>query len=370
VALVALDDAGAFGTFSVAILGYRLALAVSRSLIIEPVLTDERASDLLGGLPAVAVSWGVLVFSPALIIALVGDTSLRRIMIVLFVFGPMLIGEEAVRQVLIARGQVVRACAIEGVWLIVGAALTVTLLSAETFGPASGFAAWAGAGAIAAVVGLSLTGNLSGREPIVGAVRVIRTTFGPLAATTAATRGATQAAGVLVGIVLGLSDFGRLRGAQALVSPAAVLVQGARVSSFRTGSGIDGQIRRTNQIHKAAFGASVAWTTIILVALPVLDPWFPSDKVAAGAVPFEGLTIGLVALSASADLTFRFRGQYATLLKRSMIWIPIPVIVAPAGAWLWGPTGAAAGTAFAVGVLVVLLRRDTPAATVGSTEAE
>lgn len=360
VALIVLEPVE-FGAFSVAILGYRLSVAVTRSLVIEPVLTHQDVESLLRGSPAVAFGWGMAVFLPALVIVAVAGNPLRGVVLALIALGPALLAEEAFRQLLVARGQLKRACAIEGIWVLVAAIAVGVLLLTDSFGPVSGFVAWGGAGAVAAAAGVLLSGDRAHRGEVIECSRAVRATFGLLAATTAATRGATQVAVVLVGVVLGLDGLGRLRGAQTLVSPAAVLVQAARLSSFKSSAGIEGQIRRTRQVHSIAFIGAVVWSSIVVFALPFLDRWFDATRVSAGAVPFEGLTIALVILAASAELTFRFKGAYEQLLRRSLVWMPIPIILAPTGAVLFGPAGAAAGTALALAFRVILLRWPTSA---------
>lgn len=346
-----------FGAFSVAILGYRLALALTRSLVVEPILTDEKVESLLGGLPVVVLAWGVLLFSPALIVAVVASGPLRGVALALTVLGPMLLTEEAIRQVLVARGLVRQACVTEGVWVVGGVAAVSLLLLTDSFGPTMSFIAWAGAGTAAAIVGRLLSPERPEPHQGLACVQTVRASFGLLVGMTAATRGATQISIALVGIVLGLDGFARLRGAQALVSPASVLVQGARLSSFKSSATADEQIGRTRRVHSLALVGTLLWTLMVVVALPFLDPWFDATQVSAWAVPFEGLTIAFVILAAGSELTYRFRREYQQLLKRSVMWIPFPLVLAPTGALWLGPPGAAAATALALGVRVLLLGR-------------
>jgi O-antigen/teichoic acid export membrane protein len=345
-----------FGAFGLAFSAYLIVAGLSRAVTAQPLLirySGVSTNDWRRGASAAtgtALLVGVASAIGALGIALVSDGSLRSAFVALALTLPGLIVQDAWRFAFFAHGRGRAAFLNDLVWAIVqltGFVLAVDLGAGTVFWAVI---AWGGAASLAAVVGMAQARLIPRPMAARGWWREHRDLLPPYIGEVAAYILAGQLLLYAVGLVAGLAVVGALRGAQILLGPLNVVVQGFYLVAVPEAVKIlRSSARRFTRLCLAAGLAlaapAVAWT-IILVLLPesfglalMGAVWDPAHAV----LLTWGLAFAAINLGTGASIGLRALAAAPRTLRAAVVTSIIGFAGAVVGALVAGLEGTAFG---------------------------
>lgn len=302
-------DAPQFGAFSIAFVIFGVLIAVTKSLVGQPLqmrfsaaTPSEQHSAAAHGLGAallIGLAGGVLVAGSALLL----EGSLRTALLALALILPVLLVQDSCRMVLLSAARPRGAAAIDAIWAVVMIGLLAVLVGVGAGSVFLLMIAW-GAGALfSALVAFVLLRVLPTPQHTVAWIRGHWDLTRYLFPEYFLGLGAMQLAILLVGAIAAAEAVGSLRAAQVLLGPLGIL--GAGIFQFAVPEVARRQreaTARTLVVFASAVSGFLGLVTVVyLVVLLVLpDPWgsalFGDSWPGAAAVL---LAMGLSALASS-----------------------------------------------------------------------
>jgi hypothetical protein len=378
-------DAAGFGAFSVAFSTYLLAQGSERAVASEPLLvraasvSDSKLRYLSKQAAGAGLVVGVLSGLLSLGIGLAATGSVGSSFLALGLVLPGLLLQDALKIVLIGRGQALRAFLNDLLWILTLFAAGSALLAHDRDSVANLILVWGGSAALASLCGLGQAGLVPSPAMFRRWWTENRSLAAPFLGEFLAITGAHQFTLYSVAFLSGLPAVGALRAAQVVTGPVNVVHNGVMVVAIREG----GDLYRRSAVRfkrwLAWLSAALFWIAVFwglaMTRLPdrvgialLSQSWLPAQEViipialaqAAGGV-LLGALIGLRALAAARS---SFRARIVTSL--------LYVCLGTAGAALASAKGAALGLLVASTIGAWLFWRQltreiaSPAATTGS----
>jgi len=355
-----------FAVFSICLTGYQFLLVLFRALVSVPVAllySGARADgDRTGAEESAAMSLGMI--AACLTAAAIAAASLlvdvdRDQVLVLAVGLPFVLWQDGGRYVAFARARPSVAASSDGLWLGLQVAGCLAVFGLGRASPASLFATWALAGAVAGgVAGIRLQLSVRLSEALLW----IRTNWGlcrRLLLENTITSGGVYALFYGLVFVSDAGQLGHLKAAQTLLGPVSVLLLGGAAlgvpESVRSRD--DGPRLSRFAVRLSVFlaGFTVACGTAVYFTLPLFGPrLFPNAWAAARPlVPLLVVFNGALGVSTGAVSGIRALGGTAWIVRaRSASTLVLLVIGLPA-ATVVGANGALFGLAVAEMLLAV-----------------
>lgn len=356
----------AFGAFALGLLTYSFAVGLGRALNGEPFVVRFSVGKAQERHAAVrrttgsTVSLGILATLICVVVAVLGDGSLREAFAALAICFPGLCLQDNYRYVFFAYGHPVAAFLNDLLWTVLQFGALGIMIAAGHDSIFLLTLAWGLAANAAAVLGMLQTRTL----PKIGAtlhwMREVRDLNRALAMGFAINTGAIQIGTYTVGGVVGLIGVSALRGAQTLVGPLNLLFSGfnATMLPILTRRGAAGRALLPVSLLGSGlltFGA-VIWVGALLL-LP--DRWGEqilgeSWHVADQALLPTGLLMVIVAMVLGASNGLIARSRTDLSLRVTAAQATVMLVLGVGGAWVFGFLGAAYGFAIAQAVGLVL----------------
>jgi len=240
-----------FGAFSVCFTLYLLAVGASRAVASEPLLVrhsgrrDEHRAVAVAASAGLATAVGLGAGALVVAAGAAWSGSLGRTLMALGVLLPALLLQDALRYGFLAAGRPEKAFVNDGVWAIaqVGLVLAASALMGRT--AVTMVAAWAGAGAVAALAGCVQAGVVPLLREGLAWGSAQRSLSGPFLAEFALTLGLQQLILLAVVPLASLEALGAVRAGQILLGPLRVVIlslamvavpEGVRFSEDNRGS--------------------------------------------------------------------------------------------------------------------------------------
>ena len=358
-------SAGDFGAFSMAFVVFGIAIALTKSLVGQPLqirfaasgprqqrraVADGCGAALLLGLAGAALLVVVSLFVPPV---------LREALLALALVLPGLLVQDSCRMAFFALGRARSAAAIDAVWAILMVGLLALLVATGYAGVWQLTAAWGAGAAVAAVLGLVLlrTGPAVGRAAgwLRGHWDLTRYLFPEYVLGL----GAMQLAILLVGLIAAADAVGALRAAQVLLGPLGIVATGVFQFSVP-------EIARRRQLgtrrltlFAAAISGGLCLVTAAYLAVLLLLP----DRVGTALFgdSWPGAAAVLLAMGLSSVFSCLANGPAGVLyglgLAKNTFRIhlakgPVLLVVVLVATWNWGAVGAAWGLAFVEAVVL------------------
>jgi O-antigen/teichoic acid export membrane protein len=351
------DQAG-FGAFSIAFLVFGIALAVSTSIVGQPLAIrySSQSVDALRSATGRAAGLALLISLVAAVGCLVvgqlisGQTG--RALVALSVILPGLLIQDTCRMAFFALGQARSAALIDGVWTVAQLGILGLLILAGQTSVQQLILAWGVAAAISAALGLRMLRTIPRPERALAWLREHADLNRYLFAEYFLGLGASQIAILLVGFIASATAVGSLRAAQVLLGPLAIF--GSAAFQFA----VPEVARRTNMSaqRRWVFGLSISGalgslTAVYVVVLLVLprafgvelfgDSWDGAEAVL--------LAMGLSSLMSSlangpAGVLYGM-GQAQRTFRINLAKAPVLLCLVLSGTAIWGASGAAWGLA-------------------------
>lgn len=354
-----------FGAFTLVLAAYAIMLGSSRALTTEAFVVRFSAVDEMTHRRATrAVTGAVLVVGvlfaalTALAAGLLSGT-LRAAFVPLALTVPLLLLQDAWRQVFFAAGKPEHAAANDFVWASAQAVFYTALFLFVTAEPsaASLLLAWGGAAGVAAVFGLWQSRSVPDPSRAREWWRAHRDLSGRFAVEHATISSAMHATFYGISAIAGLVAAGVIRGAQVILGPITLLLQAVTFIAVPEGVRAKEQSlarlkRGCMAVSAVATTAALAWAAVALmlperVGEALLGETWPGARAVLPAlsVAWAGMC------AATGPLTgIRAMGAARVSLRTMAVSSPVTLVVTLLGAFLAGASGAAAG--FAVGGIV------------------
>lgn len=349
-----------FGAFSLAYLGYAVALGVGRAggadvLLLRAGADPEQGRTGAAPLLAVALALGFLLLPFLLVAGVIGGDSLGRLLIALALVLPMLLMQDAVRHCFFARREPRAAVKNDLIWIVLQAAgFALVLANGLENAPEVLLLAWGIAAGGAGAIGARRLG-VRPRFSAVGAwVRHDRERIWGFVSDFLLTIGSVSAAIYLVGAIAGLAAVAAIRGAELLFQPLNALFSGLRVLTLpalakaATDGGL--QVRVGARNLSAAYALTAAAWAAVVLALPdvagraILGVTWSSAEALL-------LAIGVLYLARAAAVPamdgLRALGAARRLILVRLVFVAMLFTGTVAGAAAGGGHGAAYGLALA-----------------------
>ena len=345
-----------FGAFGLAFTAYLIVTGVGRAVTGQPILIRYSGVDSArwrrgtAAATGAGVVIGVASAVLALAIALASDGPLRAAFLALALVLPGLVVQDSWRFAFFAASRGRDAFLNDLVWAIVQ--LTAFLIAIALGGGTVFWAviAWGGAATLAAFVGIVQARVIPRPTAARGWSIEHRDLLPAYIGETAAYILAGQLVLYAIGLVAGLAVVGALRGAQLLLGPLNVVVQGFYLVAVPEAVRVlNSSARRFAQLCLAAglalAGVAVAWT-LILVLLPdsagqalLGDVWLPAHSVMLA----WGLAFAASNLGYGASIGLRALAAAPRTLRAAVVTSVISFIGAVLGAMVGGLQGTANG---------------------------
>jgi O-antigen/teichoic acid export membrane protein len=356
-----------FGAFSLAFAAYLIVASLSRAVTAQPLLirySGVSTPDWRRGAAATtgtALLVGVGAAIVALVIAVASDDSLRSAFTALAIVLPGLIVQDAWRFAFFAHGRGRAGFLNDLVWAVAqlsGFVIAIELGSGTVFWAVM---AWGGAATLAAVVGVAQARLIPRPTAARGWWREHRDLLPPYIGEVAAYILSGQLLLGAVGLVAGLAVVGALRGAQVLLGPLNVVVQGLylvvmpeAVKVLRASTPRFSQLCLAAGLALAA--VAIVWTGVLVllpeaVGLTLMGTvWDPAHSVLLA----WGLSFAAINLATGASIGLRALAAARRTLRAAVITSIVGFAGAVLGAAIAGIQGAAWGflmtQAFGIGV--------------------
>ena len=352
-----------FGAFSLAMAVYIFLLWMARSLATEPLVvryagapwgTQRLAAKEAVGLALVVgcASAAGMAAAGALAGGLPG-----RALLVMALFMPALLVQDAYRYVLVMAGKARGAAANDCAWLLLLALAGVALGVSGNADAIRLAAAFGVSGTVAALLGARQTRVVPSPGSTPGWLRRNRELAVPYVLELVAVNGTTQLAMIGIAVIAGVAAVGHLRAAMLLLSPLTVLFAGVYLvgtpEAVRLGARSLGALARFVTGLAAASALLIVLFAMVVMSTPgrigsaVLGTtWLPARHL---LWPIALMT-SASACSLSAVVGLRaLRAQRRSLYARA--WVaPVTLGFALVGAYVGGAQGAAIGLGIAATV--------------------
>lgn len=348
-----------FGSFSIALVTYRLVVSTSRALISQPLAIRVSArSDQLAEVRAAAGAAIVCGTASGVAIVLVGVAIGGAAGVVLVVIGvlmPALVLQDTWRYALFTIGQPRRALVNDLVWAVIQVGLlAIVLRSADrTLGTVVLIIGAWGVGAVAAAV-------LGARQARVGpalgqAGAYLRRHFAlgwRFSVEALSISGASQLTMVAVAAMVSTAGVGAIRGGATLFGPLTVVFMGVIAAGIPEGARLMARAPHrlapmVVAVSAVMVGLAVSWGAMLL-ALPagwgrglLGETWTAAREV---ILPFTVANTG-VAMASGALLGLRIVAAASATLRLRLLVGVVTILAGVAGARLAGPRGAVWGIA-------------------------
>ncbi|WP_299038889.1 hypothetical protein [uncultured Pseudokineococcus sp.] len=355
-----------YGAFALAFSVYSLVVALSQAVAGQVVVIhySGAAADVIRRASASAAGTALLVgtVSAAVLLplGLALGAPVRGVLLAVGLLLPALLVQDAWRTVFVARGTPAAAFVNDVVWIVLQAASigVLVVVGVDTAHPY--VLAWAGAAAVAALVGARQNGAPPSPRTAPAFLRGHTDVSLPTLANSAAILGALQLSFVLIAVVAAVSDVGALRAAQTLLGPLNIL--GFAATSFaipeivRREPGRRGLVLAALAISGTLVVVDLAWGAVLLL-LPTAageallgDTWAGAREALPGMIAYTCL----IAATAGATAVMRAVNRSVLAFWTSAVLGPLVLVLSVLGAATGGALGASLGFA-AAGALVLPL---------------
>jgi O-antigen/teichoic acid export membrane protein len=355
-----------FGAFALVYATYTFILGLAQSVASEPLLVrfsaEDQATARTGGARALglAVDVGAVVGAIGVVIGVLVRGPIGSGLVVVGLALPLLLLQDGLRFFFFAAARPVQAFVNDTVWGVLQLVATSAIVLWGTPSVGRLMAAWAGAGAVAAGIGLAQARLV----PRLGAtpqwVRDHRDLAPRFFTEFIAVSGAAQLSLYLVGIVSGLAAAGALRAAVVVFGPVNIVLNAMRIAAIPAMVRVRRVRRQLVQvvIATSAFAGTcaLAWTAVALVTPDRIGRNLFGESWALAAPLFVAVGVQRIAVGLSAG-TFgglRALGAADRSLRVRLILGAISIVTGVAGAVVDGARGAAVGLAAAAAVAAVL----------------
>jgi O-antigen/teichoic acid export membrane protein len=374
IAVARTTTASGFGAFAVAFLLFGISLAVTKSLVGQPLQmrwsgagVAARRAAFQAGLGAATVLGGVFGLL-VLVAGLAVGSELGGALIALALVLPGLMVQDSCRMAAFTLGRPQLAALMDAVWTVVQFGLLVILISNGRHEVGGLILAWGGAAAVSALLGVAV---LRARPVLSRALGWVREHWGLiryLLPEYFLGLGATQFGILLVGMIAGATAVGSLRAAQVLLGPLGIV--GLAVFQFAVPEVARRMSAATRWLLTLAAGLSggLGLLTIGYVTLMLLLPdtvgvaLFGDSWAGAAAVLLAmGLSSVCSALANGPAGVLYGLGQARATFRINLAKGPVLLLALLPSAYLAGAVGAAwalaAVEAIVLPVWIVTLRR-------------
>jgi O-antigen/teichoic acid export membrane protein len=353
----------AFGAYALVFAIYILVLNGSRSVSSLPLTIRFSATSESAWRSATAEAGGVALLIgtvagiACLVVALPASGVLQEAFFALAVTLPGLILQDLWRFAFFARRTGRDAFLNDGVWMLLQVPLFAAILETGSFSVGLAVLAWGGSATLAAVIGA----RQAGVRPLVRRAREWWTTQRDIASrllgeTVTATGGETLQP-YAISAVAGLAAVGALRVGELLLGPFNVIFQGTTLVAIPEGARLllisTGRLLRACILLSVGLtAAALAWSTFVLLVPDSVGSALLRQNWAPARSVLLPLSIGLIALAATAGATIGLRVLAAVRRSfRTRIFTTILGLgTAIAGAALGGAVGAAVAIAVAASI--------------------
>jgi O-antigen/teichoic acid export membrane protein len=363
-------DAEGFGAFTVAFAVYSVVVLVSRALVSQPLsiryadASPEESRAVAASSTGAAAVLGLAVAAGVCGVGLFLSETVGLLLMVMAVFLPGLLVQDAWRMAFFAQGRPHLAALIDGVWTVLLAAAIALLIITDTSTATAYMVAWGVTATVAALVGAA-----SGR-----AWAHVTATWSWLRSHWQMTRfllfeqlltqGAYQGGLLVIGAIGSLATVASLRGAQVALGPVAVLGMSAMafaVPELARRSWLTA--RQRLRIAVAAGGMlsvlGICWGTLVLLLPHRAGEAFLGDSWDGVRTVLLPSLVGQVAnlFSAGATYVVYSRGDTAAAFRVNATVAVLLVAFGLTGVLLGGAVGAAWGFTAAYAAVVPLWYR-------------
>lgn len=354
------------GAFGLAYTTYFFLLTVVRGLALEPLTVrfSGRPADELRDAAARAVGLALAASTVIGAVLAVGFAfapgTLGRVFVALGVTLPLLLLNDALRNVFFASAMARRACLNDGFFVLVEVVLLAGMSAVTDLGPATLMLTWGVAAGMAALVAmrqLRLVPAVSRARSWLSEQRDLGLAF---AGDHAVARGAEQAAFVIIGALGGLATLGAVSACRSLFAPASTVQAGLTAFAVPEASRLvrDGRERTwRGLVLGVAIGVAVlmAATGGLLAVVPddlgvslFQQNWAPLQAVLLPTT--VSLMLAGIAFALWLGMRSRDQAARATLVARATTGL-LTVAAVAAGVRLDGASGATWGLALGSGCL-------------------
>ena len=345
-----------FGAFGLAFAAYLIVVGLSRAVTAQPVLIRYSGVDPSRWRSGAAAATGTALLiglgaAPiAAVIGLLAGGSVRTAFVALAIVLPGMILQDAWRFAFFARGRGRAAFMNDALWTVVQVAILGVMVWSEVVDVFVAVLAWGGAANVAALFGVVQSGVVPRPSAVRAWWHEHRDLLPPYIGEFAANTLAGQLMVYAVGFVAGLAVVGAQRGAQVLLGPIYVVVQGVYLVAVPEAV----RVLRTSVRRLALFcvGAGVAlaafamaWTVALLLIPDPLgialmgEVWTASREIVLN----WGLSFAAVNVGVGAAIGLRALEAAARTLRAAAIGSAAQFVGAVAGAYVGGVVGAAWG---------------------------
>jgi O-antigen/teichoic acid export membrane protein len=367
-------DATSFGAFAIAFVVFGIALAVTKSVVGQPLqirfsaASSEVFRSAVARSSGLAVSISLLAAVGCLVAGVLVSGVTGRALLALAVILPGLLLQDTCRMAFFAQGEARKAALIDAVWTVALVGILGLLIVLGQNSVEQLIFAWGGAAALSAALGLILLRARPRPSQSIAWMREQGELNRYLFAEYFLGLGASQIAVLLVGLIASASAVGSLRAAQVLLGPLAIV----GVAAFQF---VVPEVARRTEMspqHRWWVGIGLSGVlgtvTVVYVVLMLVIPrplglqLFGDSWDGAASVL---LAMGLSSLASSlangpAGVLYGM-GQAKRTFRINLAKAPILLFLVLLGAWQWGAVGAAWGLAITEAVVlpmwVVTLRK-------------
>lgn len=364
--VLAAAPARSFALFAVGLTTYLLSVQFVRNVVGIPVLVlYADAGDDQGEAGAVAVACLAGVLSgAALVVAAAVWREAAGQFLVLAAAMPLLLAQDALRHVAIARSRPQLAAAGDGLWVACQVVGSAALWATGTAGATSLLAVWAGAGAssaacLAAWAGLGRPVRAAGLARARLWVRASAGLCRRLALEFVVTSGSYYALSYGLVVLSAPEQLGYLRAAQTVFGPASVLLLGGAVVGIPESVRLRHEVSRLLRLALLISGGltllSLACGAVVYALLPTFGPdLFPDGWAAVrDIIPWLGVFGATIGAGAGAVASLRaLDGSRWVLHGRGVAGVTALAVGLP-GTVPFGARGALVGLALGEAVFAV-----------------
>jgi O-antigen/teichoic acid export membrane protein len=349
-----------FGAFGLAYATYALSLGASRALVSEPLVVRFSTSatqqwrNAVVGAGGASLTFGIIVGSACLLVALVIDGPLQTAFAILGIALPGLLLQDAWRFAFFALGRGSSAFNNDLVWVGILFPGAIVLLYTETASMAAMMGLWAVGGWAAAVIGLLQTRAIPRPTRASQWLHEQRDLALRFFGEFAVSSGATHSSLFLIGALTTLSEVGRLRAGQMLLGPLNIIFLGAGLVAVAEASRFlrespEKMLRITRVVSGLLTGGTGLWVLIVLLLPDSLGDAVMGKNWSGGRSLVVPLSIGALgfAIAYGAMTGLRALAAARASLRARTIDATATLILTIAGAVLSGATGVAWGYALA-----------------------
>lgn len=347
-------DASAFGSFAIAFAIFGIAVAVSRSVVGQPLLMSASSSGprqpryqtdrALG----CALLLGILGSATCVIAAAVTPATLAVALAALAVALPALVVQDSCRMAMFAASRPDRAALIDGVWVLLQFAVLGVVFSLGAPSVPVMILAWGGAAAVSAVLGMIVMKSRPRISEGFSWLKSQRELIRFLLPEYFLGLGAAQLTLLLIGVVVTTSAVGAIRAVQVLLGPLGVLGSAALQFAIPEIARQAQDPRSRLTTFGLAVGGSLGLVTLTYVAVmlslpPSVGSALFGDTWASAAAVL--LPIGLSSFASSlsngpAGVVYGL-GQARASFRINLVKGPVLVVSVLLVAWHFGVLGAA-----------------------------